>query len=94
MQERDKKTSKPGPGTPPPAEDDSIQGEGDYAATRRFRERTERFLESADVDELAHKAAPKSKAEADQMKQAEEEGRSRRHLPKGQDGEADDGAST
>ncbi len=61
---------------------DKNQGEGDYAADRRYRERTDQFLKSADVDELAHEAAPRSKAEADDMAEAEREGKSRAHLPK------------
>ena len=67
---------------PRPKSAEGIQGEGDYAADRRYRERTDRFLESADVDDLAHKAAPKSPAEAEQMKEAEDEGRSHAHLPR------------
>jgi hypothetical protein len=55
-----------------------IQGEGDYEAARRFREETEHFLESADVADLARKAAPKSKQEALDLKQAEQIGRSHR----------------
>jgi hypothetical protein len=55
-----------------------IQGEGDYEAARRFRQETEHFLEGADVPDLARKAAPKSKQEAEQLKQAEQIGRSHR----------------
>jgi hypothetical protein len=55
-----------------------IQGEGDYEAARRFREETKHFLEGADVPDLARKAAPKSKKEAQEMKQAEQIGRSHR----------------
>jgi hypothetical protein len=60
---------------------DKIQGEGDYSADRRYRERTDRFLKSADVDDLAHKAAPRSKVEADEMAKAEQEGKAHAHLP-------------
>lgn len=59
-----------------------IQGEGDYAADRRYRERTDVFLKDADVEQLAHAAAPKSKAEAQQMAEAEKEGRAHAHLPR------------
>ena len=55
-----------------------IQGEGDYEAARQYRQETEHFLESADVTDLARKAAPKSKKEAEELKQAEEIGRSHR----------------
>jgi hypothetical protein len=80
MPTRDKKAPKPA-SEAQPSEDDTIQGEGDYAADRRFRKRTDRFLESADVDELAREAAPTSKVEAEQMTQAQAEGRSHAHLP-------------
>lgn len=51
-----------------------VQGEGDYEATRRYDKDTERFLKSANVEDLARKAAPKSKAEAEDMKKAEDVG--------------------
>jgi len=54
----------------------NIQGEGDYESTRRYNKDTERFLKSADVTELARKAAPKSKEEAAELARAEELGRS------------------
>jgi hypothetical protein len=65
--------------TPPGRESDSdaeVQGEGDYKAARRYRERTEHFLESADVEAVARRAVPKSKAEAEELQRAEEVGRS------------------
>ena|SRR5450432_3302468 len=58
-----------------------IQGEGDYAADRRYRERTDHFLKTADVEEVARAAAPKSKAQAQEMAAAEKEGRAHAHLP-------------
>ncbi len=54
-----------------------IQGEGDYEATRRFDADAKRFLKKADVPDLARRAAPKSKEEADELQKAEELGRSR-----------------
>ena len=71
----------------PPAQDpkkkqgSGVQGEGDHAADRRYRERTENFLKTADVEEVAREAAPKSAAEAAEMAAAEKEGRSHAHLP-------------
>lgn len=53
-----------------------IQGEGDYESARKYDEDTRQFLESADVPELARRAAPGSKEEAATLKQAEEIGRS------------------
>lgn len=54
-----------------------IQGEGDYEATRRYRKRTEEFLENHDVEEAAADAAPASDEEAGELEAAEAEGRSR-----------------
>ncbi len=53
-----------------------IQGEGDYESARKYDADTREFLESADVTDLARRAAPGSKEEAAQLKQAEEIGRS------------------
>ena len=53
-----------------------IQGEGDYEATRRFRKRTEEFLNNNDVEKAALRAAPKDEAEAKEMEAAEEAGKS------------------
>jgi hypothetical protein len=52
-------------------------GEGDYEATRRYRKRTESFIAQHDVGKIARQAAPKSKAEARELQQAEVAGRSR-----------------
>jgi hypothetical protein len=55
-----------------------VQGEGDYESARRFRKDAEHFLEKADVPDLAKRAAPQSKEEAEEMKKAEDVGRSHR----------------
>jgi hypothetical protein len=60
-----------------------VQGEGDYESARRFREDEENFLKTADVPELAKRAAPQSKEEAAELKKAEEVGRSHRADSKG-----------
>ena len=54
-----------------------IQGEGDYEATRRYRKRTEEFLNNNDVEKAAVRAAPASKSEAEDMKAAEAAGKRR-----------------
>ena len=54
-----------------------IKGEGDYEATRRYRKRTEEFLESHDVEKAAHDAAPADAEEAEELESAEEAGKSR-----------------
>jgi hypothetical protein len=51
-------------------------GEGSYEGTREYKERTERYLEKADVGADAEKAKPRSEAEEREMKEAEDEGRS------------------
>ncbi len=60
-----------------------VQGEGDYESARRFREDEQRFLKKADVPDLARRAAPRSKEEAEELKKAEEVGRSHRADTKG-----------
>ena len=54
-----------------------IQGEGDYEATRRFRKRTEEFLENNDVEKAAVRAAPETAAEAEDLEAAEAAGKRR-----------------
>ncbi|HYC44029.1 MAG TPA: hypothetical protein VED01_00965 [Burkholderiales bacterium] len=55
---------------------DKEHGEGNYKATQDYNERTKDFIESGKVDEAARKAKPKNKQEAQQMSQAEQEGKS------------------
>jgi hypothetical protein len=54
-----------------------IQGEGDYEATRRYRKRTEEFLENNDVEKAAVRAAPETEAEEAELEAAEEAGKKR-----------------
>lgn len=61
----------------PENEKPKIQGEGDYQATRRFRKRTEEYLENNDVEKAALRAAPENAQEAGEMEAAEEAGKSR-----------------
>jgi hypothetical protein len=53
-----------------------IQGEGDYESARKYDDDTRDFLKSADVTDLARRAAPGSKEEAAELKKAEQVGRS------------------
>ncbi len=57
--------------------DSQIQGEGDYAATRRYRKRTEEYLENNDVEKAAVRAAPQTAAEAEDLAAAEAAGKKR-----------------
>jgi hypothetical protein len=56
---------------------DGVQGEGDYQASRRYREEVAEFVSKADVDALAHQAAPTSAKEARDLALAEDQGRDR-----------------
>ena len=55
---------------------DAVQGEGDYAAGRRYDKAARDFAESGKVEPAARDAAPGSAEEAEQMQQAEEAGKS------------------
>jgi len=67
------------PDAPPgaqPANDPALQGEGNYAAARRHRESVEQFIDEGKVQSAAENAAPADAAEAEQLRAAEEEGKS------------------
>lgn len=57
--------------------DSKVQGEGDYASNRRYRKRTEDYVKSHDVEKVAKRAAPRSRAEAESMDAAEAAGKRR-----------------
>ena len=59
-----------------PKKNPDVQGEGNYEATRRYDKATTDFVKSGKVDEAAREARPKSEAEARELRQAEEEGKS------------------
>ncbi|MBA2962624.1 MULTISPECIES: hypothetical protein [Ramlibacter] len=61
---------QPDPGKP------QQMGEGSYEGTRDYQERTERYLDKADVKSDAERARPRSEEEAREMEAAEREGRS------------------
>jgi hypothetical protein len=63
---------------------DKVHGEGNYAASRQYNEATKKFAQSGQVDAAAKRAAPANPQEAEQMRQAEAEGRRR---AKGEDPE-------
>ena len=54
-----------------------VQGEGDYKSAKKFDDDERAFVKSGRVDKAAREAAPRSQAEADEMKTAEEVGKSR-----------------
>ncbi|MBC8025269.1 MAG: hypothetical protein H7Y89_04720 [Steroidobacteraceae bacterium] len=57
--------------------DSKVQGEGDKEADRRYRKRTQEYLEKNDVNKAANQAAPQTKAEAEDLKAAEAAGKKR-----------------
>jgi hypothetical protein len=59
-----------------PPRDKDLQGEGNYEATRRYDKSAREFVESGSVDDAAAAAAPENAAEAEEMKRAEEIGKS------------------
>jgi hypothetical protein len=60
------------------AKDDGLQGEGNYAASQRYRDELEEFIKTADIERAAHEAAPKDQQEARDMADAEAKGRARK----------------
>ena len=54
-----------------------VQGEGDYESAKKFDDAETAFVKSGRVDQAARDAEPKSQADADEMKKAEEAGKSR-----------------
>jgi hypothetical protein len=63
-------------GSRPEDRSSPIEGEGSYTAARRHRKSVEDFVEEGRVDEAAQDAAPDSAEEADELREAEDEGRS------------------
>lgn len=55
--------------------ENKIQGEGDKQAARRYNEEQKRFVDSGAVAGGAQRAEPQSDDEADEMLDAEEQGR-------------------
>ena len=60
-----------------PTDNKDLQGEGNYDATRRYDKAARDFAESGQVDDAARAAEPRDAAEAEQLKRAEEVGKSR-----------------
>jgi len=57
-------------------EDSEVQGEGNYEAAKEYDDAQRKFVQSGKVDAAAQAAKPKSPEEAEEMKRAEEIGRS------------------
>ncbi len=56
--------------------DNKVQGEGNYDAAKEYDDAQRKFVQSGKVDAAARAAKPQSPAEAEEMKRAEEIGRS------------------
>ncbi len=67
-----------------------VHGEGNYQAAREYDRKLRRHIDSADIEAEAHRAAPRTKAEAEELERAEAKGKQRRReedpalKPKGQ----------
>jgi hypothetical protein len=59
-----------------PPNKDAVQGEGDYEAARRYDKAAQDFAKSGKVDRAAHDAAPESTEQADELRKAEDIGKS------------------
>ncbi len=59
-----------------PTDDKALQGEGNYAAARRYDKAAQKFAKSGQVDEAARAARPESPDEAEAMHRAELAGKS------------------
>jgi hypothetical protein len=57
--------------------EEKVQGEGDYQAARRFRKRSEEYVENNDIEKAALRAAPETSQEAEDLKAAEAAGKKR-----------------
>ncbi|HWW21940.1 MAG TPA: hypothetical protein VNZ06_14160 [Steroidobacteraceae bacterium] len=62
---------------------DTVQGEGDYDAARRYRDKVADFIKRSDVEDLARKSAPLSAREArdDALADERARGRSKGDIP-------------
>jgi len=82
------KAKNPGPRKPAQGNTDApdIQGEGNYDATRRYDKAASDFAKSGKVDESARAAQPRDRKEAEELRRAEQAGRSH---SKGEDDSTD-----
>ena len=62
---------------PTPKDDPAMQGEGNVTAARRHRKAAEDFVADGKVADAAEAAAPQTAAQAEEMRKAEQEGRSK-----------------
>lgn len=63
----------------PPLADDQLgqnQGEGNVEAARHYNQDTREFVQSGQVERAAREATPQSQQESEDLRRAEEEGRS------------------
>ncbi len=70
----EKKSSQPSAQADSAGSSKKTIGEGSYEGTRDYQKNIKSYLEDADVAADARAARPKSKAQAQQLKRAEQEG--------------------
>jgi hypothetical protein len=68
-------TLEPMPEQAPGRDDGALQGEGDYTAARRHRESVKEFIDEGRVADAARQAEPESAEQAQELRDAEVEGR-------------------
>ncbi|MEO8133434.1 MAG: hypothetical protein ABI831_05630 [Betaproteobacteria bacterium] len=73
----------------------NVYGEGNYQASRVYNKATRKFVDSGRVEEAARNAAPRSPAEAEDMKRAEQAGllRAKEQGPAGEETGLQDSAT-
>ncbi len=59
-----------------PADNQDLQGEGNYDASRRYDKAAREFAESGKVEDAARAAKPDSPEQAEELKRAERAGQS------------------
>ena len=60
----------------PQGQQDGVEGEGSYTATRDYQKNIQDYMENADIAKNAEQSKPRSESEARELEQAEREGRS------------------
>jgi hypothetical protein len=59
-----------------PTDNADVQGEGNYDASRRYDQAAHEFVKAGKVEEAARAAKPLSPQEADELRRAEQAGKS------------------
>lgn len=76
-----RQSQQSGDGTSGPSSQSGQMGEGSYEGTRKYQDNIKSYLKDADVKSDAEAAKPESTQQAEELKKAEEEGRSHSKAP-------------